>query len=54
MIINDSMYLLDEVLTKLPEVREVEAMMDNKDQWNALDQVCISRLPILSMYSLHL
>ena len=36
MIINDSTYLLGEALEKLPEVRDLEALMDNKAAWQAL------------------
>lgn len=36
MIINDSTYLLGEALEKLPEVRDLEALMENKAAWQAL------------------
>jgi len=36
MIINDSTYLLGEALEKLPQVRDLEALMENKTAWDAL------------------
>ncbi len=39
MMLNDSHYLLDEVLTKLPEIKEIEQVMENREQWMALDEV---------------
>lgn len=38
MIINDSTYLLGEALEKLPQVRDLEALMDDKAAWDALSQ----------------
>eukprot|EP00027_Filamoeba_sp_ATCC50430_P013678 CAMPEP_0168577114 /NCGR_PEP_ID=MMETSP0413-20121227/20610_1 /TAXON_ID=136452 /ORGANISM="Filamoeba nolandi, Strain NC-AS-23-1" /LENGTH=281 /DNA_ID=CAMNT_0008610839 /DNA_START=167 /DNA_END=1012 /DNA_ORIENTATION=+ len=38
MMINDSVYLLDEVLSKLPEIKDLEALMDDKDRWLALSE----------------
>ena len=36
MIINDSTYLLGEALEKLPQVRELEALMEDAVAWGAL------------------
>jgi len=38
MMLNDSHYLLDEVLTKLPEIKEIEQAMENREQWSQLDE----------------
>ena len=35
MLINDAIYLLDESLKKLPEIKELEAAMDNAAEWAA-------------------
>lgn len=42
MIINDAHYLIDEVLSKLPEIRQIELEMANTSQWLAQDQVTIA------------
>jgi hypothetical protein len=39
MILNDSHYLLDEVLTKLPEIKDIEQAMENRESWAAQDEV---------------
>ena len=41
MMINDSHYLLDEVLQTLPEIREVEAEIENRQHWMQLDPVIL-------------
>jgi ubiquitin conjugation factor E4 B len=33
MIMNDAMYLLEELMSKLPRIREIELMMEDRDQW---------------------
>ena len=38
MIINDSTYLLGEALEKLPQVRDLEALMDDKAAWDRLSK----------------
>jgi hypothetical protein len=38
-ILNDSIYLLDEVIAKLPKIREVEQAMQDLGAWNAQDAV---------------
>ena len=39
MTINDSIYLLDEVLSKLPKIRETELAMQDRATWMQQDQV---------------
>lgn len=39
MMMNDSHYLLDEVWTKLPEIRQIEAEMEDTNRWMAQDEV---------------
>lgn len=38
MIINDSTYLLGEALEKLPQVRDLEVLMEDKTAWDALSK----------------
>jgi len=39
MLINDSIYLLDESLNKLAEIRGLELAMEDRATWNAQDEV---------------
>lgn len=39
MLVNDSHYLLDEILEKLPQVRQIELDMENRQQWMQQDPV---------------
>ena len=39
MLINDSIYLLDESLNKLAEIRTLELAMEDKEGWNQQDAV---------------
>lgn len=39
MMLNDSHYLLDEILMKLPEIKNIELLMENRQEWMALDEV---------------
>lgn len=38
MLVNDSIFLLDESLKKLEEIREIETLMDDQQEWNRLTQ----------------
>jgi len=38
MVMNDNTYLLDEVLQKLPEIKEIETLRENPEAWAALDE----------------
>lgn len=38
MILNDSTYLLGEALEKLPQIKNMEALMDNQAAWDALSR----------------
>jgi ubiquitin conjugation factor E4 B len=37
-LLNDSHYLLDEILTKLPEIREIELEKENFEEYSKLDE----------------
>jgi len=37
MVMNDNTYLLDEVLQKLPEIKDIESLRENREAWAALD-----------------
>lgn len=39
MIINDATYLLDESLESLKRIHEIQNLMENKTEWNQLNQV---------------
>jgi ubiquitin conjugation factor E4 B len=34
LLINDSIFLLDESLKKIPELKAMEAEIENSDEWN--------------------
>lgn len=36
MLVNDSIYLLDETMKKLQEMREIEQLMAKAEEWNKL------------------
>lgn len=38
MLISDSIYLLDESLKQLPQMRDIETLMADEAAWNALTQ----------------
>lgn len=38
MLVNDSIFLLDDSLKKLEEIKEIETLMSKEDEWNALSQ----------------
>lgn len=39
LLMNDATYLLDESLTKLTEIRNIQNEMDNIDEWEKKTQV---------------
>lgn len=39
MLMNDTIFLLDESLDGLKRIRETQDLMDNADEWNRLGQV---------------
>lgn len=50
MLINDSHYLLDEVLEKLPEIKKIETEMENRDEWLRQDEVSITLVFFFKLY----
>ncbi len=44
LLMNDTTYLLDEGLTKLSDIRNLENEMENEAEWRAKPQVCKSLL----------
>lgn len=39
MVINDATFLLDESLTGLRKIRDIEALMENENEFNSLSEV---------------
>lgn len=47
MLINDTTFLLDESLNCLKSINEVQQLMKNRSEWEALSRVSVLILPFL-------